>query len=119
MRMNKQKQYRLAPLIWLALVLLVTGLLPPLLIGAENDPLADDQTTTTSEDAQAESSNAETNTQQAPQTPAQTPSATGPSTTVPSSTGASTTSPAAKPLKNFKPSEEIGADSAVSFPIDI
>jgi hypothetical protein len=109
MRMNKQKQVRLAPLIWLALVLLVTGLLPPLLIGAENDPPADDQTTTTSEEAQAASPDVETSTQQAPQTTAPLPSTTGPATTV----------PVAKPLKNFKPSEEIGADGAVSFPIDI
>lgn len=109
MRMNKQKKYRLAPLIWLALVLLVTGLLPPLLIGAEKDPPADDQTATTSEEAQSASSSVETNTQQTPQTPAQSPSTTGPSTTA----------PVAKPLKNFKPSEEIGADAAVSFPIDI
>ena len=109
MRMNNQKQVRLVPLIWLALVLLVTGLLPPLLIGAENDPPADDQVTVKTEEAQAESSNAETNVQQAPQTTAQPPSATAPSST----------SPAAKPLKNFKPSEEIGADGAVSFPIDI
>jgi hypothetical protein len=114
MRMNKQKQYRLAPLIWLALVLLVTGLLPPLLIGAENEPPADVQATAETEEPQADSSKVETNTQQAPQTTTQSPS-----TTAPSSTGAPTTSPAAKPLKNFKPSEEIGADSAVSFPIDI
>ena len=104
MRMNKQKQYRLAPLVWLALVLLVTGLLPPLLIGAENDPPADDQTTAKTEEPQAASSNVDTDTQQAPQTTTQSPS---------------TTAPVAKPLKNFKPSEEIGADSAVSFPIDI
>ena len=109
MRMNKQKQYRLAPLIWLALVLLVTGLVPPLLIGAENEPPADVQATAETEEPQAESSNAETNKQQAPQTTTQSPSTTGPSTT----------GSAAKPLKNFKPSEEIGADSAVSFPIDI
>ena len=104
MRMNKQKQYRLAPLIWLALVLLVTGLVPPLLIGAENDPPADVPATAETEEPQAKSSNAETNKQQAPQTTAQSPSTTG---------------SAAKSLKNFKPSEEIGADSAVSFPIDI
>jgi hypothetical protein len=27
--------------------------------------------------------------------------------------------PAAKPAKNFTPSEKVGADSAVSFPVDI
>ena len=109
MRMNKQKQSRLVPLIWLVLVLLVTGLLPPLLIGAENDPPGDDQTTATTEEEKAALPDVETKTQQTPQTPTQAPSATGPSTTA----------PAPKPLKNFKPSEEIGADSAVSFPIDI
>jgi len=107
--MNKQKQSRLVPLVWLVLVLLVTGLLPPLLIGAENDPPGDDQTTAPTEEEQAALPEDETKTQQTPQTTVQAPSATGPSTTA----------PASKPLKNFKPSEEIGADSAVSFPIDI
>ncbi len=98
MQMNKHRPLRSLLLAIPALALLTTALLPVVLAQTQDQPPA-----------------------QAPTTPA-----TGPTTTEPPGTEAdSKQQPAApdsttsKPLKSFKPTEKIQADSAVAFPIDI
>ena len=112
MQMNRYKVPRtfwiLHSISWPALLLLVVVLLFIVPVVAQDKPAAetrpvtvDNQVNPTASEAESESSDKQQSGQPIP--PA-----------IPRVTG-----PAAKPVKEFKPSETIGADSAVSFPVDI
>jgi hypothetical protein len=87
----------------LAAVLLIAALLPLVLVGAENETVVDNKpaATDTSQPGSVEE-------QDGPVEPAQ------PDSETPPGTGKDP-----RPVKEFKPTDKIGADSAVSFPIDI
>jgi hypothetical protein len=97
------QRFEQIPRTLLGLVLLTVLLLPLVLIGAETDPPVDDKLPVTG----------------IPQVGLKTPqsviigAAKSALQTPPSST------PTPKPVKQFKPTDKIGADSAVSFPVDI
>ena len=98
MQMNKQKQSLL-----LSTALLMVVSLPPLLAMAQ-----DRQPTESTEQPQ-----------QAPQERPTAGSEDPLNTTQPTEQTEPGTGARATPLKEFKPTDKIGADSAVSFPVDI
>ena len=104
MQMNNQTHKQWLPTLLATVVLIAAALLAPLLAGAEQNPPA--ETAPAAEVRQTQQTppkpGAETSKQQ--QTGQQSPPDTG----IP-----------AKTVKPFNPSETIGADSAVSFPVDI
>jgi hypothetical protein len=101
MQINKFIPTRIVPLAALALGLLGFALLPIDLAGAENEPVSDKPpvpvVTQPPPGAIEVQSDTDANAAQKPPVIRAT----------------------AKPVKEFKPSETIGADSAVSFPVDI
>jgi hypothetical protein len=99
MQMNKQKR-----LLSLLFVLLAEVSLPPILAVAQNEPPAETPPAPAANQPSQTSPQPETDQADTQQTVKQTPAAPG------------TT---ARPIKQFIPSETIGADSAVSFPVDI
>ena len=99
MQMNKQKH-----LLLFLFVLLVAVALPPLLAVAQNEPPAETPPAAAVNQPVQTSPQAETDKTGSLETARQTPAAPGTE---------------ARVLKEFKPSETIGADSAVSFPVDI
>lgn len=104
MQINHQKQPRSFPRTGLALALLAAVLLPQAVAGTENEPAEEPRPETEVTQSQPASQEAQTDTGKPRHAGEQSPPATGNK---------------AKPVKLFKPSETIGADSAVSFPIDI
>jgi len=86
-----------------ALVLLIMAISPLAVVSAENEPPPQQPEPVVQKPAET---SAETATD-----PAETPQTVQPA---PAATGT-----AVKPIKQFEPSEKIGADSAVAFPIDI
>ena len=98
MPMNKLTYHRLIPLLLMAVVAM-----PVLVAGAENQASVPNQAARSEEAAQPPPAAGEVDpdTQKAAEEP-------------PPVSGA-----AARPVKEFKPTEKIQADSAVSFPIDI
>lgn len=96
--MNKYRRLRSLLVVLPVLGLLVIALLPVVLAQSQDQPPAQAPTTPVTGPATAEPPGTETVNKQQPATPG------------------STTS---KPLKTFKPTEKIKADSAVAFPIDI
>jgi hypothetical protein len=105
---NHSGPTRMAPL---ALLLLVLASLPKVLAGDEDQPVNDKPPESAVNQSQLPKSEApiDTNT-------AQDKNATQESRVVPAAPSPVT---AAEPVKEFIPSETIGADSAVSFPVDI
>jgi len=103
MQMNKQKHLPL-----FLFVLLVTALLPPLLVVAQDEPPKQPRPAPATDQPQQTLPAAETEQSDIRQSGQQATEQTGPATGT-----------AARPLKDFKPTEKIGADSAVSFPVDI
>jgi hypothetical protein len=106
MQMNNQKYLRLA-----LAVLLAAAFMPTVLTGAENEPQPEPQPETPSVPVagqQQDPAQADTGAGDLQQTSGQTSEQPPPVT-------AATT----PPVRNFKPTEKIGADSAVSFPVDI
>jgi hypothetical protein len=99
MQMSKQKHLAL-----FLFVLLVAVFLPPLLALAQNDPPVEPQPAPVTDQTQQVVSEAESGQSATPQDSKKTDPTTG---------------TAARSLKEFKPTEKIGADSAVSFPVDI
>ena len=99
MPMNKQKYHRL-----ILLLLLAAICIPLLAADAENQATATSQAATTSEEPPPAS----------PEKGAVEPGGEQAAEKAPAVTGAVPT-----PIKEFKPTEKIQADSAVSFPIDI
>lgn len=104
MQMNELQNQARNPRILRTLVLLVAVFLTPLLIAAEDETPAEPQPAPAVEQQQQSPSDTETDSTKPQSTAAPAPSTTG---------------AAAKPVKPYKSSETIGADSAVSFPIDI
>jgi hypothetical protein len=104
MQMSNQKHSRWILPVRIALVFIVTTLLAPVLPGAEQNP--PEKTSPAAEVSQPQPTPPEPETEASNQQQAGQQS---PDETV--------TPP--KPVKPFNPSETIGADSAVSFPIDI
>ena len=99
MQMSKQKHLPL-----FLLVLLMAVFLPALLAVAQNEPPAEPRPAPLTVQTQQAEPEAETDQPATSQDSKKTDPATG---------------TAARPLKEFKPTEKIGADSAVSFPVDI
>lgn len=99
MQMSKQKHLAL-----FLLVLLVAVFLPPLLAVAQNDPPSEPRPAPVTDQTQQAVSEAE---------------AAQPATPQDSEKTDPTTGTAVRSLKEFKPTDKIGADSAVSFPVDI
>jgi hypothetical protein len=99
MQMSKQKHLAL-----FLFVLLGAVFLPSLLAVAQNDPPAEPQPAPVTEQTQQTVPEAESGQPATPQ---------GSKKVDP------TTGTTARSLKEFKPTEKIGADSAVSFPVDI
>jgi hypothetical protein len=97
MQMNKQTQRLL-----FLFGLLTAVVLPPLLAVAQSEPAEEKKPVPVV--SQAPKASDETDQQEAQKAPQQTGDAT---------------TPVAKPVKEFKPTDKIGADRAVSFPIDI
>ncbi len=101
MQTNRQKHYRVSPFAVIALALLAAVFFSTLPADTENTPPVETRPVAapqpTSPDAKVDTPNTQ---QAAEKTP--------PVTAV-----------TAKPIQEYKPSEKIGADSAVSFPIDI
>ena len=104
MQMNKLQRQARKPRILRTLVLLVAVFLTPLLIAVEDEPPTQPQPAPAVEQQQQSASDTETDSTKPQPAAAPAPPATD---------------TAAKPIKPYKPSETIGADSAVSFPIDI
>ena len=104
-RSNILGQTRIVQLALLALVLLTVALLPKVLAGAADQPVNDKPPVPVVTQPQPGTIEAPSDTNAA-QKPPVTGTAVRPATM-------------AKPVKGFKPSETIGADSAVSFPVDI
>ena len=98
MQMNKHIHLRSLLLALPALALLATVLLPVVLAQSQDQSPTQAPTTPVTEAATAEPPGTETESKQQPTNPGSTKS---------------------KPLKTFKPTEKIQADSAVAFPIDI
>jgi cytoskeletal protein RodZ len=103
MQMNNQTHNRWLPILLATVVLIVVALLAPLLAGAEQNPPKEispaaevSQTQQTPPESEAETSEQQQAGQPSP-----------PETGIP-----------AKTIKPFNPSETIGADSAVSAPVD-
>jgi hypothetical protein len=103
MQMSKQKHLAL-----FLFVLLVAVFLPPLLAVAQDDPPAEPQPTPITIQTQPAEPEVETERSGIRQPGQQATEQTDPAT--------GTT---ARTLKEFKPTDKIGADSAVSFPVDI
>jgi hypothetical protein len=106
MQMNNQKYLRLA-----LAVLLAAAFMPSVLTGAENEPQPETPSVPVAgqqqDPAQADTGAGDPQgdlQQTAGQTSEQPPPVTAATT---------------PPVRNFKPTEKIGADSAVSFPVDI
>ena len=99
MQMSKQKHLAL-----FLFVLLVAVFLPPLLAVAQNDPPAEPRPAPVTDQTQQAVSEAESGQPATPQG---------------SKKADPTTGTATSSLKEFKPTDKIGADSAVSFPVDI
>lgn len=103
MQMNKQNQRLLMLASLVALVLAILAVSPFAVVAAENEPPKKQPESTVQKPAET---SVETTTD-----PAKTPQTGQPA---PAAAGT-----AVKPIKQFEPSEKIGADSAVAFPIDI
>ncbi len=99
MQMSKQKHLAL-----FLFVLLAAVFLPPLLAVAQNDPPVEPQPAPVTDQTQQVLSEAESGQSAKPKD---------------SNKADPTTGTAVRSLKEFKPTEKIGADSAVSFPVDI
>ena len=99
MQMSKYIQTRMVSLTLLALLLLAVALLPGVLAGTEDQPVNDRPPVAEVTQPQSGKTGATTDTNAAQKPPA--------------------ARAIVKPVKEFKPSETIGADSAVSFPVDI
>ena len=99
MQMNKYTPTRIVPLALLALGLFALALLPKVLAQTEDQPVNDKppELQVTRPQSRKTGATSDTNAAQKPPVTVATP----------------------KPVKEFKPSETIGADSAVSFPVDI
>lgn len=104
MQMNKQNRRRLILASLTAMGLLITVVSPRAILAAENEPPAKQQPDPTARKPAETSAEATID-------PAKTPQAVQPA---PAAAGTAVT-----PIKQFEPSEKIGADSAVAFPIDI
>lgn len=92
-------------LLLLVIALLMAVSLPPLLAVAQSEPR---QPAPATDQPQLEPQEAETDRPEVPQDIQQATEQPGPASGV-----------TATPLKEFKPTDKIGADSAVSFPVDI
>jgi hypothetical protein len=103
MQMSKQKNLAL-----FLFVLLVAVFLPPLLAVAQNEPPSEPQPAPVTDQTQQALPATETGQSEVQHNGQQVTEQTDPAT------GA-----AARSLKEFKPTDKIGADSAVSFPVDI
>jgi len=103
MQMNRQKH-----LLLFLCVLLLAIFLPPLLAVAQTDPPAEPRPAPATDQPQQALPEAQTGQPDMQQN--------GQQATQPTDPGAGTT---AGPLREFKPTDKIGADSAVSFPVDI
>jgi hypothetical protein len=103
MQMSKQKHLTL-----FLFVLLGAVFLPPLLAVAQNDPPAETQPAPVTDQTQQALPATETGQSDVQQNGRQVTEQTDPATGT-----------AARSLKEFKPTDKIGADSAVSFPVDI
>jgi hypothetical protein len=103
MQMSKQKHLAL-----FLFVLLVAVFLPPLLAVAQNDPPGEPRPATVTVQTQQAEPEVENERSDIRQNGQQATEQTGPATGI-----------TTRPLKEFKPTEKIGADSAVSFPVDI
>lgn len=104
MQMNKFIPTRIVPLAALALGLLAVALLPIDLAGAETEPVSDKPPVTVVTQSPSGAIEAPSDANAAQKPPV---------------AGMAVKPVAVKPVKEFKPSETIGADSAVSFPVDI
>jgi hypothetical protein len=104
MQMNKQKHQRPARCVLLGCLLLTGALFAPVLAGAENEPPAQAEAEPVAKQQQAASAEAVTDKTKTQQAAGQAPAAGD---------------AAARPVQQFKPTDKIGADSAVSFPVDI
>ncbi len=96
MQMNKLKYHRVIPLL-----LLVAASMAALAAGTDNQATEPTPAVTPSENPEQTSSQAGDVDPEAPEAVEKTPAATP------------------RPIKEFKPTDKIEADSAVSFPIDI
>ena len=99
MQMSKQKHLSL-----FLFVLLIAVVLPPLLAVAQDDPPSEPQPAVVTDRTRPVEGQAD---------------ASQPVTRQDPTKADSTTETAARSLKEFKPTDKIGADSAVSFPVDI
>ena len=104
MQMNKQNRRRLMLALSAALVLLITAVSPLAMLAAENEPPTKQQPEPTVQKPAETSAETTIDPAKTPQTGQPAPTASGTAVT---------------PIKHFEPSEKIGADSAVAFPIDI
>ena len=99
MQMSKQKRVLL-----LLFVLQIAVFLPPFLAVAQDDPPSEPQAAPVTDQEQQAESETQADQSATPQDTEKTDPATGAAT---------------RSLKEFKPTDKIGADSAVSFPVDI
>ena len=104
MQINKQKHQGPVRLALLVSVLLTGAFLAPVLTGAENEPPAQSPAAPVAKEQRATPAEAVTDKAKTQQAAEQTPAASD---------------AAAKPVQQFEPTDKIGADSAVSFPVDI